>query len=100
MLEQGRSALYFSIEMDCRQILQRACALGANVPLGKIINRQLTPAEWNRVAQWWANRFEDGVDILPEFYETKDFDSFHDQLSKKKLLDRQIDVVYDSQLTL
>ena len=100
MFEQGRSALYFSIEMDGRQILQRACSLGANVPLGKIINRQLTPAEWNRVAQWWANRFEDGVDILPEFYETKDFDSFHDQLSKKKLLDRQIDVVYDSQLTL
>ena len=41
------------------------CALGARIPIGRIANRNLTTVEWNRVAEWWAGRFDGGVDLLP-----------------------------------
>ena len=98
---QGRSSIYFTIEMDSRSILQRMCAVGARVPIGRLATRNLTSTEWNRVAEWWANRFVDGVDLLPDFYESRDFDTLHTELSKKKLTpDRQLDVIYDPVLSL
>ena len=98
---QGRSSIYFTIEMDSRSILERMCALGARVPIGRLATRNLTSTEWNRVAEWWANRFVDGVDLLPDFYESRDFDTLHTELSKKKLTpDRQLDVIYDPVLSL
>jgi archaellum biogenesis ATPase FlaH len=98
---QGKSAIYFTIEMDSRAILQRACALGARIPIGRLATKNLTNVEWNRVAEWWAGRFEGGVDLLPEFYDKRDFDVFHSTLTKNKLnKDRQIDVVYDPVLSL
>ena len=98
---QGRSSIYFTIEMDSRSILQRMCALGARVPVGRLTTRNLTNVEWNRVAEWWASRFEGGAEDLPNFYEDRDFDSFHKTLTKKKLTkDRQLDVVYDPVLSL
>ena len=98
---QGRSSIYFTIEMDSRSILQRMCALGARVPIGRLATRNLTNVEWNRVAEWWASRFEGGQEDLPNFYEDRDFDEFHKVLTKKKLTkDRQLDVVYDAQLSL
>ena len=98
---QGRSSIYFTIEMDSRSILQRMCALGARVPIGRLATRNLSSTEWNRVAEWWANRFVDGVDLLPDFYESRDFDTLHTELSKKKLTpDRQLDVIYDPVLSL
>jgi len=91
----GRSSIYFTIEMDSRSILQRMCALGARVPIGRLSNRNLTDVEWNRVAEWWASRFEGGQEDLPNFYEDRDFDEFHKTLTKKHLTkDRQLDVVY------
>ena len=97
----GRSSIYFTIEMDSRSILQRMCALGARVPIGRLSNRNLTDVEWNRVAEWWASRFEGGQEDLPNFYEDRDFDEFHKILTKKKLTkDRQLDVVYDPVLSL
>ena len=87
--------------MDSRSILQRMCALGARVPIGRLATRNLSSTEWNRVAEWWANRFVDGVDLLPDFYESRDFDTLHTELSKKKLTpDRQLDVIYDPVLSL
>ena len=98
---QGRSSIYFTIEMDSRSILQRMCALGARVPIGRLATRNLSSTEWNRVAEWWANRFVDGVDLLPDFYESRDFDTLHTELSRKKLTpDRQLDVIYDPVLSL
>ena len=98
---QGRSSIYFTIEMDSRSILQRMCALGARVPIGRLATRNLTSTEWNRVAEWWANRFVGGADLLPDFYETRDFDTLHAELSKKKLTpERQLDVIYDPVLSL
>lgn len=99
--EQGRSALYFTIEMDSRSILQRMCALGARIPISRLATRNLTTVEWDRVAAWWAGRFDGGAELLPEFAEHRDFDAFHTKLQTVPLnKDRQIDVVYDPVLSL
>ena len=47
---QGRSSIYFTIEMDSRSILQRMCALGARVPIGRLATRNLDNC---RVEQSW-----------------------------------------------
>ena len=99
--EQGRSALYFTIEMDSRSILQSMCALGARIPISRLATRNLTTVEWDRVAAWWAGRFDGGAELLPEFAEHRDFDAFHTKLQTVPLnKDRQIDVVYDPVLSL
>ena len=99
--EAGKSSIYFTIEMDSRSILQRMCALGTRVPVGRLITRNLAESEWNRVAEWWAGRFEGGEELLPRYYESRDFDKFHESLTKKKLTkDRQLEVVYDPMLSL
>ena len=98
---QGRSSIYFTIEMDSRSILQRMCALGARIPISRLATRNLTTVEWNRVGEWWAGRFEGGKELLPEFYDNKDFDGFHKKLQTLPLNnDRQLDVVYDPVLSL
>ena len=99
--EQGRSSIYFTIEMDSRSILRRMCALGARIPISRLATRNLTNVEWNRVAEWWAGRFDGGVELLPNFYEDRDFDEFHKKLQTRPLhKDKQLDVVYDPVLTL
>jgi replicative DNA helicase len=99
--QQGKSSIYFTIEMDSRSILQRMCALGARIPISRLSNRNLTNVEWNRVAEWWAGRFEGGVELLPQFYEDRKFDTFHAKLQKTPLhKNRQLDVVYDPVLSL
>ena len=98
---QGRSSIYFTIEMDSRSILQRMCALGARIPISRLATRNLTTTEWNRVGEWWAGRFEGGQELLPEYYDNKDFDGFHKKLQTLPLNnDRQLDVVYDPVLSL
>jgi hypothetical protein len=98
---QGRSSIYFTIEMDSRSILQRMCALGARVPIGRLATRNLSSTEWNRVAEWWANRFVDGAELLPSFYETRDFEELHEGLTRRRLTpERQLEVVYDPVLSL
>ena len=99
--DQGRSSIYFTIEMDSRSILQRMCALGARVPIGRLSTKNLSKTEWNRVAEWWANRFVDGAELLPSFYDTRNFEELHTDLTKRRLTpDRQLDVVYDPVLSL
>ena len=98
---QGRSSIYFTIEMDSRSILQRLCALGARIPISRLATRNLTTVEWNRVGEWWAGRFDGGHELLPEYYDNKDFDGFHKKLQTLPLnKDRQLDVVYDPILSL
>ena len=99
--KNGKSSLYFTIEMDARSILQRMCALGAEVPVGRLATRNLQAHEWDRVTKWWSERFEGGVDLLPFYYEDRDFDKFHSKLTTLPLnKDRQLDVVYDPMLSL
>ena len=100
--QRGRSALYFTIEMDSRSILQRMAAMSTGVPLGRLIKRNLYEKEWNRIGEWWASRFEGGLDIVKNYNLESDFDKFHYELTRncKPIKTAQLDVFYDPSLTL
>ena len=99
--QSGRSAIYFTIEMDSRQTLQRICSVATGVSFARIRNRNLSVTEWEKVADWWAGRFDGGHELLPEFVKTHDFDTFHKNLTKLPLhKEKQLDVIYDPALTL
>lgn len=100
MYLRGKSVLYFTIEMNTREILQRQCAIGANVPNSKIKYKTLDNLEWFRVAQWWADRFENGDKHLEAYKLKRDFNYFHSALVKEQLKPVQIDIIYDPELTL
>lgn len=98
----GKSAIYFTIEMDSRQTLQRICSVATGVPFSRIRNRNLSVIEWEKVAEWWGGRFTEGTEYVKEYKQHRDFERFHHALTTncEILPDRQIDVVYDASLTL
>jgi len=102
MYESGRSAIYFTIEMDSRSILQRICSIATGVPQARLRSRNMSVIEWEKVAAWWAGRFQRGQELLHDYKEHRDFDSFHKQLTTtcELLPEKQLDVVYDPSLTL
>ena len=100
--ERGKSAIYFTIEMDSRAILQRACSIATGVPFARLRSRNLSVTEWERVAEWWARRFIDGQQRLKEYKTTRDFDRLHQALASEHILnpETQLDVIYDPALNL
>jgi len=100
VVESGKSALYFTIEMDSRQILQRCCSIATNVPLARLRTKNLSIKEWEAVAGWWANRFSNGPERLKEYKKHRNFDKFHTAVTESKLLPTQLDVIYESSLTI
>ena len=52
----GKSALYFTIEMDSRAILQRCCSIATGVPFSRLRTKNLSITEWEKVANWQAER--------------------------------------------
>jgi len=99
--EQGRTAIYFTIEMDSRSILQRMCSISTRIPFTKIRDKNMSTEEWNLVAGWWAGRFEGGHEFLRDYELNRDFDEFHRKLTKQELTEeKQLDVIYDPALTL
>jgi replicative DNA helicase len=97
---RNKSVLFFTIEMPTREVLQRQCAIGSGVPHSKIKYRTLDNLEWLRVAQWWADRYENGDVHLETYKKHKDFDKFHAAVQKENLNAVQIDIIYDPVLTL
>ena len=100
--ESGKSAVYFTIEMDSRSILQRCCSIATEIPFARLRTQNLSILEWEKVATWWSNRYVDGQDRLNEYKEHRDFKRFHDTLktSCELLPTQQLDIVYDAGLTL
>lgn len=98
----GKSAIYFTIEMDSRQILQRICSISTGIPQTRLRSRNLSISEWERVAEWWAKRFLEGQEKLKEYKSHRDFDRLHHALTTgcQLLPDKQLDVVYDPSLTI
>jgi len=98
----GKSAIYFTIEMDSRAILQRCCAIATEIPFSRLKSKNLSIVEWEKVATWWANRYQDSQDKLTEYREHRDFEKLHDNLrSNCELLPtQQLDVIYDPSLTI
>lgn len=102
VFQSGRSAIYFTIEMDSRAILQRCCSIATGVPFSRLRTQNLSIVEWEKVAAWWASRFERGQERLVEYKETRNFKDFHHKLttSHELLPTQQLDVIYDPSLTL
>jgi len=98
----GKSAMYFTIEMDSRSILQRCCSIATEVPFARLRTQNLSITEWEKVATWWAARYVDGQDRLKDYRTHRDFNKLHTSLkSQHELLPtQQLDVVYDPALTL
>lgn len=102
VFQSGRSAIYFTIEMDSRSILQRCCAIATGVPYSRIRTQNLSVIEWEKVAGWWASRFQQGQERLKEYKQKHDFKDFHHKLTTNHELlpTQQLDVIYDPSLTL
>lgn len=102
VFESGRSAIYFTIEMDSRSILQRICSIATGVPYSRLRTKNLSVTEWEKVAAWWANRFQRGEERLQEYRQNRNFEEFHHSLTTKHELlpTQQLDVIYDPSLTL
>ena len=102
VFQSGRSAIYFTIEMDSRSILQRCCSIATEIPHARLRTQNLSVTEWEKVAGWWANRFQEGQNRLKEYRERRDFKEFHHKLTTQHELlpTQQLDVVYDPSLTL
>ena len=97
VFEGGKSAMYFTIEMDSRSILQRVCSIATGVPFSRLRTKNLSVLEWELVAEWWTNRFKDSQDKLKEYKEHRDFEKFHHNLTTtcELLPTQQVDVIYD-----
>lgn len=100
--QRGKSAIYFTIEMDTREILHRSCSVATGVPLTRLRIKNLSVKEWETVAAWWADRFLDGQQKLKEYEDHRSFDRFHESLTKdcELLPTRQLDIIYDPSLTV
>jgi replicative DNA helicase len=98
----GKSAIYFTIEMDSRSILQRCCSIATEVPFARLRTQNLSVTEWEKVATWWAARYVDGQDRLKDYRTHRDFNKLHTSLKTQHELlpTQQLDVVYDPALTL
>lgn len=101
VIASGKSAMYFTIEMDSRDIIQRCCSIATNVPFSRLRTKNLSITEWESVATWWSGRFVLGQDRLKEYKQHRDFDKFHNKLKEGELLPtQQLDVIYEPSLTL
>lgn len=98
--ESGHSVIYFTIEMSARAIMQRCCSISTGVPAAALRNRNMSIGEWEQVARWWSQRYEDGERPLHSYLTHRDFDKYHLELTSKPLRETQLDIVYSPSLTL
>jgi replicative DNA helicase len=88
--------------MDSRQILQRCASIATGIPFSRLKLKNLNVTEWEKVAGWWANRFQQGEERLNEYRQHRDFEKFHRTLTAtcELLPTQQLDVIYDPSLTI
>jgi len=99
--DAGKSAIYFTIEMSARAILQRACAISTGVSAMNLKRRNLSHTDWLKVAKWWAGRFEHGKETFANYLKHQDFDQLHKDLTKQQLrAETQLDIVYEPSMSL
>ena len=95
-----KKVLYFTIEMEAREILQRDAAIATNIPFFKIRNKDMSVDEWARLAKWWSNRYIDGEDAYNAYLKHRSFDMFHKVVSRHELVPAHLDIIYNPNLTL
>lgn len=99
-VKDGKTAVYFSIEMQAREVLQRDVSIATAIPYDKIRKKNLNVIEWEIIAKFWASRYENGDTHLESYKEHRSFERFHARLSQEVLTGPQVDIVYDPSLTL
>ena len=96
-----KSSLYFTIEMTKEQTFRRMASLGTDIPLNRLSSRMLTKKEFQKLAEFQADRFEGSSGVLMDYYTHQDFEKFQRDITKLPLrTDKQMDIVYDPGLTL
>jgi replicative DNA helicase len=99
--ENNASSIYFTIEMNQREILQRVASIGAGVSHYRLKNRTLSSEEIVKVAKWWAGRYEGGLDLFSKEYSlNSSFDEFHSKLAFLPLREARFEIIYDPELTV
>lgn len=93
-------ALYFSIEMEAIEVLQRDAAIATRIPFNKIRNKNLSVIEWEKIVEYWGTRFQNSEGHIQHYKEHRDFERFHTAISKEELSEGYLDIVYDPNLTL
>ena len=97
----NQSSIYFTIEMNQREILQRIASIGAGVSHYRLKNRTLSTDEIQKLAKWWAGRYEGGLEVYSNEYNlSMPFDELHQKLKRLPLRDKRFDIVYDPELTI
>jgi replicative DNA helicase len=97
---EKKKALYFTIEMDAREVLQRSCSIDTKVPFFKVRNKNLSEPEWEKIVKWWASRYEDSEEHVKAYLQHHDFARFHTAVSRHPLVSAYVDIIYDPSLTL
>ena len=98
--DDGKSSIYFTIEMDTQSTLQRMCSIATGVPAAAIRNGNLSLGEWQLVAEWMSSRFENGEKYFHDYLSHRDFRKLQSELSVNPLREVQLDIVYNPSLTL
>ena len=98
----GKSALYFTIEMDSRSILQRAASIATGVPHTLIRKNELEHRQLLLLAEWWCQRFVGGESVYEQYKvgNIQRFAEMHEVLSNEHELEPGLDIVYDPGLTV
>lgn len=100
-IQRGKSVLYFSIQMPARQILQRNAAIATGIPVSKFKYKNFDNYQWQKVARYWASRYQDGFQIFQQVYmKNRDFNQFHRIVSARPMSSAQLQVIYQPNLTL
>lgn len=99
---QGKTAIYFTIEMDEVQTIQRICSVATGVPFSRLRTKNLDANEWERVVSWFAGRFQDGDSYYQQYLQHRSWDTFYSDITTEAELlpTQQVDIVYDPSLTL
>lgn len=101
--ESGGSVMYFTIEMSARETMQRICAISTGINAKSIENNNLGMMEQLEVARWWSSRFEEGEKIYDKWKSIsgrRAFEELHEELIQNPLRPKQVDIIYESGLTL
>ena len=95
------SSIYFTIEMTKEQVFRRMVSTATGIPLKRLQDRMISDIEYDILAKFQAGRFQESDKTLKRFFETRDFDKFHEEVTKLELReDVQMDIVYEPSLTL
>ncbi len=93
-------ALYFSVEMEAIEVLQRDAAIATRIPFNKIRNKNLSVIEWEKIVDYWGTRFKNSEIHVKGYKDHRNFELFHTAISKEELSEAYLDIVYDPNLTL